>query len=196
MTIETVRILRASCDAAPAIPPDLDQPSCAHCGTTLTIVHGDGFVAARPARAVTRTIETSAAATQYELRRLRLQQECSSLRERIAALEAEERAMRRAGQGGLVFPSVQLTEVRREWNHTVLQLNCVEDRLGLRRSYAALDGGSAVRFPQDARGWGVVLFVIGFLVCLAAPFAGQGSSLFGGLLVLLVGYGLAYPRGR
>ncbi len=197
MTIETVRILCASCGAALAIPPDLDQPSCAHCGTPLTIVHGDGFVAARPARAVTRTIETSAAATQAGLRRLQLQQECSSLRERIAALDAEERAIRRAGQGGrLVYPSVQLTEVRREWNHTVLQLNRVEDQLGLRRSYAALDGGSAVRFPQDARGWGVVLFVTGFLICLAAPFAGQGSSLSGGLLVLLVGYGLAYPRGR
>ncbi len=75
MTIETVRILCASCGAAIAIPADLDQISCAHCGTPLAIVHGDGFVAALLAKAVTRTIETSAASTQAELRRLQFQQE-------------------------------------------------------------------------------------------------------------------------
>ncbi len=190
MAIETVRILCASCGAALAIPPDLDQISCAHCGTPLTIVHGDGFVAARLAQAVTRTIETSAAATQAELRRLQLQQERFSVQERIADLEAEERAIRRTELGGgLVFPSAQLTAVQREWNHAVLELNRVEDQLGLKRSYVPINSGSAVHFPQDARPWGVALFVIGFLVCFAAPFTGAMLYLFVGIVLMFVGYG-------
>ncbi len=196
MAIETVRILCASCGAALAIPPDLDQISCAHCGTPLTIVHGDGFVAARLAQAVTRTIETSAAATQAELRRLQLQQERFSVQERIADLEAEERAMRRAGQTGIPFLPGPLTEVQREWNCTVLRLNHVEDQLGLRRSYVPIDGGSAIRFPQDAHPWGVALFVIGFLLSFATPFTGEALYLVVGIVLMLVGYGVIATSAR
>jgi len=143
MTIRTVRILCASCGAALAIPPDLDRLSCAHCGTPLIIVHGDGFVAARLARAVTRAVETSAAATRAELQRLQLGQERFSL---------EERALRRAGQAGIPFLPGPLTEVQREWNRAVARLGAVEDALGEPRSYIAVSRRPFLSWPPDARG--------------------------------------------
>ncbi len=196
MTIKTVQVLCASCGAALAIPPDLDQISCAHCGTPLTIVHGDGFVAARLAQAVTRTIETSAAATQAELRRLQLQQERFSLQERIADLEAEERAMRRAGQTGIPFLPGPLTEVQREWNHTVARLGEVEDALGEPRSYHRVPRRPLLSWPPDARGWGLIIMILGVLCVLVGALIGRSEILFGGVLIAIIGYGVVAAFAR
>lgn len=196
MTIKTVRILCASCGAALAIPPDLDRLSCAHCGTPLIIVHGDGFVAARLARAVTRAVETSAAATRVELQRLQLGQERFSLQERIAALEAEERALRRAGQAGIPFLPGPLTEVQREWNRAVARLGAVEDALGEPRSYTAVPRRPLLAWPPDARGWGLIAILLGALCVVAGALGGRSEVLFAGVLIMIIGYGIVAAFAR
>ena len=119
------------------------------------------------------------------------------MQERIASLEAEERTIRRSGQGGgLLFPSAQLTEVQRAWNTTVLRLNWVEDQLGIRRSYTPIERVPVIHFPPNLHPVGVVLFVIGFLACCLALFIAQGTYIFIGILLIVAGYGFISARAQ
>lgn len=43
--MQTQMLTCASCGATLRVPPDLDRINCAHCGTALHVVRGEGYVA-------------------------------------------------------------------------------------------------------------------------------------------------------
>ena len=95
-----------ACGAPMSIPEDLDQITCASCGTGLVIERGEGYVALKLAEKIARTIEVSGIQTQdvirentqvtrTELQRLQLSQELSALQMQLNGIQTEIRLLQR-----------------------------------------------------------------------------------------------------
>lgn len=50
--VQVQRVACVSCGAALSVPPDIDQLTCAYCGTALVIRRGDGYIASKLAEEV------------------------------------------------------------------------------------------------------------------------------------------------
>lgn len=131
--LQTQKIACVSCGATIAIPIDIDHLNCAHCGTALTVRRGEGYIAARLADQVTRTVEESGAATVKELRRVQLSQELASLRQRITAVETESREVTRSANKRIA--GAQYARLLEQWNALVAHILEIEAELDLPPSY-------------------------------------------------------------
>jgi hypothetical protein len=127
----------ASCGASITIPGDLDRLNCAHCGTALTVVRGEGYIASRLADAVTRSIETTGAATQTELHRIQLRQEAVSVETQMAGLETEGRALRRTATS--VVDRQQLAYLEDKYDDLVERLWAIQDALGVAHTHRLIN---------------------------------------------------------
>ena len=102
-----------SCGAPISIPPGLDTFNCSHCGASLLVQRGEGYVSLKLAEDIKQSIENmsdqtnstlreGAKITQQELVKLQIQQEINSLNIQISNIQSEIRMLERSKITGKV----------------------------------------------------------------------------------------------
>ncbi len=96
----------SSCGAPIQVPPDIDQLTCSHCGTTLIVQRGEGYIALKVAEHISKAISEfgqqtreaiseGANLTQVELKRLQIIQDLSTTQMQLSSVQAEIRTLER-----------------------------------------------------------------------------------------------------
>lgn len=123
-----VSLICAHCGAPIQQPPDdIDQITCMHCGTMLSVQRGEGYAATKIVEQVEQAIEESSAKTLAELRRLQLQQELTSNQLQFSTLESEIRLLQRSQQTDQV--RYQLNQLYTHRTNLVTRINSLQNAL-------------------------------------------------------------------
>ena len=135
-----IKVNCAACGAPIAIPPDFDREfiTCASCGTSLQVEHGEGYFSLKVAEKIAQSIEDSGHATRqviqessqlqrHELQRIQLTQELSTTEMRLTNLQSEIRMLNRGAGTPTIY--AQLQNLYRSEYQVMDHIRCIKGQM-------------------------------------------------------------------